>query len=156
LEKIVPGAFDFSAGPGPRTLALAGLPAFSPLICYEVIFPGAVIDPAARPQWLLNISNDAWFGFTAGPFQHFGIVRTRSVEEGLPLVRTANNGISAVVDPYGRVLSRLDLDAVGVLDVALPQPLPPTLYARFGDRAYLALLLTIFACGVAIRRMGLN
>jgi apolipoprotein N-acyltransferase len=154
IKMIALGSTDFSEGPGPRTLAIPGLPAFSPLICYEAVFPGAVTDPAVRPQWLLNVSNDAWFGFTTGPFQHFAVVRTRSVEEGLPLVRSANNGISGVVDPYGRVLSRLDLDAVGVLDVALPEPLPPTLYARFGDWTYLALLLTVLAWGFSGRASG--
>jgi apolipoprotein N-acyltransferase len=143
MQKITPGAIDFSAGPGPRTVTLPGLPPFSPLICYEAIFPGAVVEPGHRPAWLLNITNDAWYGFTSGPFQHVAITRVRAVEEGLPLARAANNGITAMFDPYGRVLGHLDLDAVGVLDEKLPQALPATLYSQLGDTAYFAMLLLI-------------
>ncbi len=146
MQKITPGGIDFSAGAGPRTIALPGLPPFSPLICYEVIFPEAVIDPAHRPAWLLNVTNDAWYGVTSGPFQHLAIARTRAVEQGLPLARIANNGISAMFDPYGRVLGRMDLNAVGVLDEKLPEALPPTPYSRFGDTPFfIALLLIVVA-----------
>ncbi len=147
MQKITPGTIDFSAGSGPRTIDLPGLPPVSPLICYEAIFPGAVVDPADRPAWMLNVTNDAWYGFTSGPFQHLAIARVRAIEEGLPLVRVGNNGISAVFDPYGRVRGRLDLDAVGVLDENLPQALPPTLYSRFGDVPCLLVALLI---GVAL------
>ena len=140
LDKITPGTTDFSFGPGPRTLHLPRLPPVSPLICYEAIFPGAVIDPADRPQWLLVISNDAWYGFTSGPFQHFAIARVRAIEDGLPIVRAANNGISGVVDPLGHVVRRLDLDAVGTLDVPLPRALPPTLYEQAGDAFFFGAL----------------
>jgi apolipoprotein N-acyltransferase len=143
MQKITPGGIDFSAGPGPRTITLPGLPPFSPLICYEAIFPDAVIDPTNRPAWLLNVTNDAWYGVSSGPFQHLAIARTRAIEEGLPLARVANNGISAVFDPYGRVLGRLDLDAVGVLDEKLPDALPPTAYSRFGDTPFFVALLFI-------------
>jgi apolipoprotein N-acyltransferase len=154
LEKITPGIGDFSAGPGPRTITVPGLPPFSPLICYEIIFGGAVVDPAARPAWLLNITNDAWFGISSGPYQHFASARFRAVEEGLPLGRAANNGISAMVDPYGRVLASLGLGEMGVLDVSLPQPLPPTLYARYGDAILALLVLVALAFAVALRRVG--
>jgi apolipoprotein N-acyltransferase len=140
MDKITPGTIDFSAGPGPRTLHLPGLPPVSPLICFEAIFPGAVIDPADRPQWLLNISNDAWYGFTSGPFQHFAIARVRAIEEGLPVVRAANNGVSGLIDPMGRVLRRMSLDIVGTVDVPLPRALPPTLYEQSGDAFFLAAL----------------
>ncbi|HYC14329.1 MAG TPA: apolipoprotein N-acyltransferase [Stellaceae bacterium] len=140
MNKITPGTVDFSAGPGPRTLHLPGLPPVSPLICYEAIFPGAVIDPSDRPQWLLSLTNDGWYGTSSGPFQDFSIARTRAVEEGLPLVRAANNGVSGVVDPYGRVVRRLGLDAVGYLDVALPRSLDPTLYESVGDLPFLTAL----------------
>jgi apolipoprotein N-acyltransferase len=150
LQKITAGMIDLSAGPGARTLALPGLPPFSPLICYEAIFPGAVIDRTQRPDWLLNITNDAWFGRSSGPFQHFAIARTRAVEEGLPLVRVANNGISGVIDALGRVRVHTDLDAVGDIDVLLPAPTNPTFYARTGDWAWLALLL-LAALPIALR-----
>lgn len=120
----VAAAGSFSAGPGPQTLRLPGAPPVSPLICYEVIFPGRVVDPTDRPGWLLNLTNDAWYGYTPGPFQHFAVARVRAVEEGLPLVRVAGTGVSGVIDPYGRVTARLGLSARGVLDADLPQALP--------------------------------
>jgi apolipoprotein N-acyltransferase len=140
LQKITPGNLDYTAGPGPRTIELPGLPPFAPLICYEVIFPGAVVDEDRRPDWMLNITNDAWYGRSSGPYQHFAIARTRAVEEGLPLVRVANNGISGVVDPVGRVVARVDLDTVGYADLPLPAAAKETLYARGGDWSFLALL----------------
>jgi apolipoprotein N-acyltransferase len=140
IDKITPGTVDFSSGPGPRTLHIAGVPPVSPLICFEVIFPGAVIDPADRPQWLLTISDDAWYGLTSGPFQHFAIARVRAVEEGLPVVRAANNGISGLIDPSGRVVRRLDLNVVGALDVPLPRALSPTLYEQVGDAFFFSAL----------------
>ena len=130
---------------GPRTITLPGLPPFSPLICYEAIFPHAVTDPAHRPDWMLNITDDAWYGFTSGPFQHLAIARLRAIEEGLPLARAGDNGISAMFDPYGRVTGRLALDDVGVLDVKLPQSLPPTLYSRVGDIPFFGAMLLVLA-----------
>ncbi len=141
VTKVTAGSIDFSAGGGPQTINLPGLPAFAPLICYEAIFPGAIVDEADRPAWMLNVTNDAWYGRTSGPYQHFAIARTRAVEEGLPLVRVANNGISAVVDPLGRVLERTDLDAVGYVDAMLPSPVGRTPYARAGDWMLLVLLV---------------
>jgi apolipoprotein N-acyltransferase len=145
MQKITPGTIDFSAGDGPHTISLPGLPPFSPLICYEAIFPDAVIDPAHRPDWLLNITDDAWYGVTSGPFQHVAIARLRAVEEGLPLARAGDNGVSAMFDPYGRVVAALGLNAVGDLDVKLPQALPPTLYSRAGDSLFMAALLLMGA-----------
>ena len=141
VKKITPGSIDLSAGPGPQTIALPGLPAFSPIICYEAIFPGAVVDDKARPAWILNVTNDAWYGRSSGPYQHFAIARTRAIEEGLPLVRVANNGISGVIDPAGRVVARTGLDSVGHADVPLPETAAPTLYAAAGDWLFAALLL---------------
>ena len=129
--RMVVGGMDFSAGPGPTTLSVSGLPPFGALICYEVIFPGAVA-PTPRPAWLLNITNDAWFGFSSGPWQHLAAARMRAAEEGLPLVRAAQTGISAVFDAHGRRLAALPLGTAGTLDVALPVPLPPPPFARFG------------------------
>ncbi len=142
LDKLVPGRSSFTEGPGIATLRLPGLPPFSPLICYEVIFPGAVVRTDDRPAFLLNITNDAWYGTSAGPYQHLAISRLRAIEEGLPLLRAANTGISAAFDAQGRELARLGLTETGILDVPLPPPAPPTLYARFGDAPY-ALMLTL-------------
>jgi apolipoprotein N-acyltransferase len=141
FKKLTPGAIDISPGPGPQTMAMPGLPSFAPLICYEAIFPGAVVDEHQRPSWILNVSNDAWYGRSSGPYQHFAMARTRAVEEGLPLVRVANNGITGVVDARGRVLAHTNLDAVGYADVALPAAGRPTLYSIAGDWIFWGLLL---------------
>ena len=103
------------------------------MICYESIFPLEVTEPSVRPEWLLNVTNDGWFGDTPGPRQHFQQGVLRAVEEGLPLVRAANTGISAIVDPYGRVQARLDVGETGVIDGDLPAALPATVYSRLGD-----------------------
>jgi len=133
----------FSAGDHPHVMAVAGAPAMTPLICYEVIFPNAVTDPnAARPGWLVNITDDSWFGPWAGPEQHFLSARVRAIEEGLPIVRDANTGISAVIDGNGRIRTSLGLNRLGVVDALLPVALLPTLYVRFGDLIFLLLLVT--------------
>ena len=150
FKKITAGSIDLSAGPGPRTIALPGLPAFTTLICYEAIFPGVIVDHTDRPAWMLNLTNDAWYGRSSGPYQHLASARTRSVEEGLPMIRVANNGVSAVIDPVGRVRAKIDLDAVGYADVMLPAPGDRTLYARFGDWA-LAVILLLGALPVVFR-----
>jgi apolipoprotein N-acyltransferase len=145
FSKLTVGRQDFTPGPGPRTIELPGLPPFSPLICYEAIFPGRVTDATKRPGWLLNVTNDAWFGNSAGPYQHFASARMRAVEEGLPLVRAANTGISAVVDSYGRVTARLDLGRRGAFDASLPRALAvPPPFARYGN-----VTILLFALGIA-------
>lgn len=155
LEKITVGSLDFSAGPGPATLRLPGLPPVSPLICYEAIFPGEVTAPGDRPGWLLNVTNDGWFGLSAGPHQHLASARLRAVEEGLPLVRAANTGISAVIDPYGRDVARLPLGVRGVIDSALPLALPPTPFSRCGNAVPLALaLLFLGVSAIFARKRG--
>ncbi|MEW5424519.1 apolipoprotein N-acyltransferase [Amorphus sp. 3PC139-8] len=134
----LPGGF--SAGNSVAPIKLDRLPAFSALICYEVIFPGNIVELDARPGWLLNLTNDAWFGNTPGPYQHLRQAQVRTVEEGLPLVRAANTGISVVVDPYGRIVDRLALGETGVIDAALPATIAPPVYARFGDIPFFATL----------------
>jgi apolipoprotein N-acyltransferase len=141
LKKITHGSLDYSSGLGPETINLTGLPPFSPLICYEVIFPHTVVDEQNRPDWMLNLTNDAWYGRTSGPYQHFAIARTRAVEEGLPLVRVANNGVSGVIDGAGRVVARIDLDTIGYADLQLPAKMDSTFYAWAGNWSFLALLL---------------
>ena len=146
------GGFDVGVTPRPL-LHVPRLPPAAPLICYEVMFPGTVVQGAERPGLMLNVTNDGWFGDTTGPRQHLHQARVRAVEEGLPLVRAANNGISATVDGYGRVLARLDLDARGTIDVALPAALAPPPYARLGDMIFLALWL-VGVAAAAFRRSG--
>ena len=130
----------FSVGSGPRLLSVPGAPPASPLICYEIIFPHAVTEKGTRPGWLLNVTNDAWFGSSAGPYQHFHQAQVRAIEQGLPVVRAANTGISAVIDPYGRVLAEIGLGEKGVIDADLPKVGPPTPYAQFGIILEIAVL----------------
>jgi apolipoprotein N-acyltransferase len=121
------------------------------LICYEVIFPGEVADAHRRPDWLLNITNDGWFGITTGPHQHLSQARFRAIEEGLPLVRAANTGISAVIDAHGRVRNRLPLGRKGVIDGLLPPALAATPYVRLRDLPFLLLVLASLAASLVLQ-----
>ncbi|HET6468034.1 MAG TPA: apolipoprotein N-acyltransferase [Geminicoccaceae bacterium] len=153
LKKLTEGTIDFVPGPGRRTVALDGIPPFSPLICYEVIFPGRATADGDRPAWLLTITNDAWFGTSSGPYQHLAMARMRAVEEGLPLVRAANTGISVVTDAYGRVLASLALNETGVIDSALPPALPAATPARrWGPPITALLLLAALALALLLER----
>lgn len=121
INKITPGGRDFSAGEGAETLSVYNIPPFSPMICYEAIFPEHIAkEDDVSPRWLLNVTNDGWFGDSTGPHQHFHMTRVRAVEQGLPLVRVANTGISGVIDEYGRVIAKLPLGQTGVIDAYLP------------------------------------
>jgi apolipoprotein N-acyltransferase len=149
----VPGGFSAGSREGQRILEVPGLPPAAATICYEAIFPGAILpagSPAegpGRPGLILNVTNDAWFGDTPGPRQHLAQARLRAVEEGLPLVRDANTGISAVIDPYGQVTASLPLNEEAVLDADLPKRVDaPTLYARFGDWPFLVMLIVALVC----------
>ena len=174
LTKVRGG---FISGDRRRNQPVPGAPSFLPLVCYEIIFPGGAVprsDRAGwlydhfgryvdwpfvagsgeRPGWLLNLTNDGWFGASAGPHQHFQQARVRAIEEGLPLVRAANTGISAVVDPLGRVIASLPLGTEGVLDARLPQPFPPTTYARVGDGPLVAMIGIALVAVMRARRKG--
>jgi apolipoprotein N-acyltransferase len=129
--QVVPGG-GFASGPGPATLHIPGLPPAGALICYEAIFSHQVVDESDRPDWMVNVTNDAWFGNSTGPRQHLAAVRLRAVEEGLPLMRAANTGISAGFDAKGRELGRLGMQTTGILRLHLPAPLALPLYARVG------------------------
>ncbi|WP_093424114.1 apolipoprotein N-acyltransferase [Tranquillimonas alkanivorans] len=150
FERMTEGLGDFAPGPGPRTLALPGAPLVAAAICYEIIFPGHVIDAEARPDWIYNATNDAWFGNSIGPEQHLASARMRAVEEGLPVVRAANTGISAVIDATGAVLERLDTGTTGIIDAPLPGARAATPYSRFGDWTLLVVIATcwIFLWGI--------
>jgi apolipoprotein N-acyltransferase len=130
LTKVQGG---FIPGTLRRTMAIPNAPRVLPLICYETIFPGDVAAADGRPGWIINLTNDGWFGISTGPYQHLQQARLRAIEEGLPLVRAANTGISAVIDPLGRIVARLGLGVEGVLDSSLPSAIAPTVYARSGD-----------------------
>jgi apolipoprotein N-acyltransferase len=161
LERIglhhfvqIPGGF--APGYARGTLTVPGLPPAVPLICYEAIFPGNVMTSAARdgpsPGWMLNVTDDAWFGMTAGPYQHFAQARLRAIEEGLPLVRAATTGISAVIDPYGRVLARLALGEEGVLDSDLPQKIAAPLFSHVPVFAGICAWIGAFLAAFVLRR----
>jgi apolipoprotein N-acyltransferase len=130
LTKVQGG---FIPGTRRRTMAIPNAPRMLPLICYEAIFPGSLASRDDRPGWIVNLTNDGWFGISTGPHQHLQQARLRAIEQGLPVVRAANTGISAVIDPLGRIVARLDLGVEGVLDSSLPSAIPPTIYVRIGD-----------------------
>lgn len=159
FKKITEGGTDFSAGPGAQALPVTGAPPASFLVCYEAIFPDyrPSFEASPRAEWIVNVTNDAWFGRSSGPYQHLEAARFRAVEQGIAVVRVANTGISAVIDPYGRIEASLPLGVAGILDSRLPAPAPgATLYARFGDAmtigAMLLLLLGLFAIRVPAPR----
>ncbi len=155
FSKLTAGRGDFSSGPGVSTLTLPGLPAVSPLICYEIIFPGEVVNAANRPGWILNVTNDAWFGDSSGPRQHFVSARMRAVEEGVPVIRVANTGISGVIDGYGRVLGQIDLGTQAILDVALPQPTDsPKIASISSNWKLITELFLLFVLGFGLRRFS--
>ena len=147
LTKVQGG---FIPGTRRKTIALPNAPRVLPLICYEAIFPGDIETRGDRPGWIVNLTNDGWFGISTGPHQHLQQARLRAIEEGLPLVRAANTGISVVTDPLGRIVAQLDLGVEGVLDSRLPSAIPPTPYARAGDIP--AAIIVAIALIVAIRR----
>lgn len=145
IRPLVSAPAGFVPGPSPGTLETPGSPPALALVCYEAIFPGFVRNGVVsnNPGYLLNVTNDAWFGSSAGPYQHFHQARLRAVELGLPLVRAANTGISAVVDSYGRTRSSLRLGEQNVLDSPLPTRLEHTFYQRLGDAPFGVMLVLI-------------
>ena len=147
LAQLAPFEDGFTPGAGPATIDLGG-PRFAPLICYETIFPGDLYPRGERPDFLLTVTNDAWFGDSAGPRQHLDQARLRSIETGLPMARAANTGVSAIIDPVGRYLNTIPLYKAGVIDHYLPKALKPTLYARFGDWTYALFWIAIAATAV--------
>lgn len=154
LEQLTRWRGGFTVGISPRPLlSVPGLPALGGLICYEAIFPGVGAASAGRPAALVNVTNDGWFGNTTGPRQHFHQARVRAVEEGVPLLRAANNGISAMVDASGRVLYSLGMNARGTIDTPLPLSRPPPLFARFGNGVFL-IIAGFFAASLYFFRRG--
>lgn len=133
FEQLTRMRGGFIPGTVRHVLPVPGAAPALPLICYEAIFPGDVAGRNERPGWIVNLTNDGWFGYSTGPYQHLEQARMRAIELGLPLVRSANTGISAVIDPVGRTIASLGLGIEGILDASLPAPIPPTVYARVGD-----------------------
>lgn len=154
IKPITNTITNFQAGSGPRSISINNIPAFTPLICYEIIFPSQVTDKQDRPEWLINLTNDGWYGDSSGPHQHLVSTVMRAVEEGLTTVRVANNGISAIITPLGEITAQMPLNYVGILDATLPQKLSvPTIYAHYGNIIPLCLiaLLLLTAIYSAIR-----
>jgi len=150
MTKLSYGSIDYSRGDGLRTLLLPNTPGFSPLICYEVIFPGEVTPHhCSHTSWIVNITNDGWFLNSSGPQQHFQMARARAIEEGVPVARVANTGISGLIDPYGRVIQALPYGIEGILIEPLPKPIPGrTLYVIWRDIPYL--ITIIFLLGAIL------
>lgn len=153
LSSVAAGSTRFVPGTGSVTLA-PGIAPFSPAICYEIIFPRTIIPSRARPDWILNISNDAWFGESWGPYQHFAQARLRAVEEGVPVVRSTPTGISGVIDPYGRVVAQTHLGERVVLSAVVPASLAPTPYSLAEDWLFFGLLIAVGTAGLAGGRRG--
>ncbi|WP_375271840.1 apolipoprotein N-acyltransferase [Sphingomonas sp.] len=151
LARLVPGDFDFIAGPGPRTLDTPGFGAIGVQLCYEIIFSGRVVDPTHRPRLLFNPSNDAWFG-RWGPPQHLAQARMRAIEEGLPVVRATPTGISAVIAADGTLLATVPHMEAGAIEAALPPPAPPTLFARAGNLMAAIVAAALVAAALVLRR----
>ncbi|MBF9043514.1 apolipoprotein N-acyltransferase [Rhodobacterales bacterium HKCCE4037] len=141
----------YRPGAGPALMDMGALGRAFPMICYEAIFP-RYLRQVERPDWMVQVTNDAWFGSFAMPYQHLALARLRAAEQGLPLLRSANTGISAVIDARGQVLASLTMDVDGVIDVPLPAALPPTTYARFGDLPALILAIFVTCAGIALHR----
>jgi len=142
ISHFIDRTLDFSEGDGLHNIELPHIPPFSPLICYEIAFPHHILNSKlSRPEWILNITNDAWFGTSTGPYQHLQMAQVRACEECLPVIRVANTGVSAIIDPCGRFLDTLSLNQTGVLTGALPKPLRPSFYALYGNWSSLFLLL---------------
>ena len=131
LQQITKVQGGFIPGARRRSMTIPGTPRVLPLICYEVAFSDAIVPAGERPGWIVNLTNDGWFGNSTGPYQHLQMARLRAIEEGLPIVRSANTGISAVIDPVGREVGHLALGQEAVLDSALPVALSPTVFSRW-------------------------
>jgi apolipoprotein N-acyltransferase len=153
IEKITPGGRDFSRGNQSRLLQIGNLAKAIPLICYEVIFSRYSLQKEG--EWLLNITNDGWYGISSGPFQHFHMAQLRAIESGKPMIRIANTGISAVIDAYGKILNRLNLAQEGVINFHLPQKInQATLYSRLSILSPLLIIIILLLMSVTIARIS--
>ncbi|WP_374945245.1 apolipoprotein N-acyltransferase [Sphingomonas sp.] len=151
LARIVPGDLDFTPGPGPANIVLAGFGSIGVQVCYEIIFSGQLVDRARRPRLLLNPSNDAWFGTWGSP-QFLAQGRMRAIEEGLPMVRATPTGISAIIAADGSLLATIPHETAGAIELPIPAALPPTLFSRTGNIMAALVAALLFAIAIAIRR----
>jgi apolipoprotein N-acyltransferase len=151
LQTLTEQRGGFLAGDRHRLITVPGAPSALPLICYEITFPGELRSSDERPGWIVNVTNDGWFGNSSGPYQHLQQARVTAIEQGLPLARAANTGISAVIDPVGRIVGSLPLASEGVLDAPLPRSIGAPIYARFGDAPAAALILIAFVLAIRSR-----
>jgi len=140
---IIAGPKDFSAGEPGQLFAVPGYGTVRMLICYESIFSGGIIQNGVRPDLIINITNDAWFGRTLGPWQHLAQARMRAVEEGIPLIRVANTGVSSGFDSWGRVLGQIGLNEMGAIDLAVPAAAPPTVFSKWSHAIFFAVLIML-------------
>ena len=155
IAALVPTPGSFVAGNAAKNFTPAGVPPFMPLICYEITFPQRIVKNGVRPQWLVNLTNDAWFGETAGPFQHIAHARAAAVALGLPVIRVANTGISAVIGPLGGYQAVLALNEMSTIDVLLPTSVGQTFYARYAEKYDTILLFAVtILCFVMSRLDG--
>jgi apolipoprotein N-acyltransferase len=146
VEKITEGSLGFSEGEGPKTLLVPSSLSsfsFSPLICYEVIFSNETLNKKLRPDLLVNVTNDAWFGKSTGPYQHLDIAKMRSIEYGLPMARVANTGITAFIDPFGRIVDKINLNQSGIIEVNLIKSLAPTIYEKYGASPLFLMIIAV-------------
>jgi apolipoprotein N-acyltransferase len=143
IRSLVHMPADFSPGPRPSPITLSDGSRVQPLICYESLYPGFTPGGRGRPDWIANVSNDAWFGATSGPIQHLNLASYRAIETGLPVVRATPTGVSAMIDPWGRVVggARLDPGESGVIDAVLPRAISVTPYGRFGDLIFALMII---------------
>ena len=155
LQQLTKLPGGFFAGDRRRPISVPGAPPALPLICYEAIFPDELMPKGRRPGWMVNVTNDGWFGISTGPFQHLQQARVRAIEQGLPLVRAANTGISAVVDPLGRTINSLPLGSEGMLNSRLPRSIGPPVYTRVGD-VPAAMIVAIALLAIIRRRLQPN
>ena len=152
IGELFRGIGGFSPGPRRTRIAVAGHPSFAVLICYEAIFPGEVLPEGDRPDYFVNVTNDGWFGRSVGPYQHLDAARLRSIEEGIPMVRAANTGISAIIDAYGRTVASLPLGEDGVLDGFVPSERPKSFFQRAGSP--FLLIFSVFFILLSLVGMG--
>jgi apolipoprotein N-acyltransferase len=156
FKALVHVGDGFTPGPPPAPMQVAGLPPVQALVCYESLFPAFVADDHPRPAWIVNVSNDAWFGQTSGPWQHLNLASYRAIEEGLPMIRATPTGVSAVVDARGRPLARIGLGQKGVIDANLPGAVAPPPYRSLRDGPFWLLMLLGIAAAAPLtyRRSG--